>query len=117
MFGMLQGIPEVAGDFDLFFVNTLGLPFNSGLLAYVLLALLVLGFTYYQSIRPEPNPKVVAIGFLLSVILMGIPFIGSSWWMPFLIILALSYYLLLRSQLPPHTISLSTLSMFLFFMV
>ena len=43
LYGIVPGIVKVGGWFELFFVNTLGLPFNTGLIVYmVLLAAIVL---------------------------------------------------------------------------
>jgi hypothetical protein len=35
MVGLRTGLPAIAGKFDVFFVNQLGLPFNSGLIVFV----------------------------------------------------------------------------------
>jgi len=44
--GVIPGLPSLAGAFEVFFVNTFGLPFNSGVVVFVLLGvgLLVAGF-------------------------------------------------------------------------
>lgn len=116
MFGVLQGAPEVGGYFDLFFVNTLGMPFNTGLVFYILLLLTILGVTYYHTIRRPVQENKLRVLFLLSVILIGIPFVGSSWWMPLLIIgLVVAYLFFYAKRLPIHTLSVSTMGMFLFF--
>ena len=115
MFGIVQGVPEVAGWFDLFAVNTLGLPFNTGLAIYVVLLLAVLTYTYYCTIRRPLRAGALRISFLVSVILMGIPFMGSGVWIPILFIAALAFYLYRSSRLKVRTINLLTLSMFVFF--
>ncbi|MBG0858374.1 MAG: DUF2723 domain-containing protein [Bacteroidales bacterium] len=48
VFIIVPGVPEVAGWFELFFVNVIGLPYNTGLMVFVavLIALLVLGIRY-----------------------------------------------------------------------
>lgn len=48
VFVLIPGVPEVAGWFELLFVNGIGLPYNSGLLVFVLamLALIVFGIRY-----------------------------------------------------------------------
>jgi hypothetical protein len=48
VFVLMPGVPQVAGWFELLFVNILGLPFNSGLLFYLILlfSALVLGIRY-----------------------------------------------------------------------
>ena len=43
LYGIIPYLPKIAATFDLFFVNTLGLPFNSGA-AFFMLALLALCF-------------------------------------------------------------------------
>ncbi len=81
MFGIVQGVPEVAGWFDVFAVNTLGLPFNSGLVLHIILLFTALIGTYISTLRRPANLMLIRIGFLASVILMGIPFMargGSS---------------------------------------
>lgn len=47
-YGIIQGLVSLSADFDLFFVNTLGLPFFSGALVYALLivAATVIGIIY-----------------------------------------------------------------------
>ena len=46
--GLIQGVIKLAGDFERFFVNTLGMPFNTGIFAYliVLIAILTAGVVY-----------------------------------------------------------------------
>lgn len=48
VFALIPGVPKVAGWFELLFVNVIGLPYNSGLLFFVVLlaALLVFGIRY-----------------------------------------------------------------------
>ena len=47
--GLIQGAVQLAGSFELFFVNTLGMPFNSGGLVYLLTVIGVLSFLLYWS--------------------------------------------------------------------
>lgn len=48
MYGIIQGLVRVASWFELLFVNSFGLPFNSGVLFYaiVIIGLIVLGIRY-----------------------------------------------------------------------
>lgn len=114
MFGIMQGVPQMAGYFDLFFVNTLGLPFNSGLLAYLVVMFGLLGFTYYLTLRRPVQPQLLRVLYLASVVLMGIPFMGEGWVVPLLIIVALVVYLFTAKRLPVHIISVTTMGMTLF---
>jgi hypothetical protein len=70
--GIIPGTPMVASNFDLFFVNTLGLPFNSGVLAFmlVMIATIVCSLMYTHT-----GNKVVGtlalVGFLMIMLLSG----------------------------------------------
>lgn len=114
MFGIChEGVPQMAGYFDLFFVNTLGLPFNSGLLAYLVVMFGLLGFTYYLTLRRPVQPQLLRVLYLASVVLMGIPLwvrLGGL----LLIIVALVAYLFTAKRLPVHIISVTTMGMTLF---
>ncbi len=70
VFILIPGVPKVAGWFELFFVNLLGLPYNTGLLVFVVavIAFLVIGIRY--TVR---NNKVVLnyIITALTVIMIG----------------------------------------------
>ncbi|MDO5035770.1 MAG: DUF2723 domain-containing protein [Porphyromonas sp.] len=115
MFGILQGVPQVAGWFDLLFVNTLGLPYNTGLAFYVVVLLLLLGGTIYLAISRPVRVGALQISFLLSVVLIGIPFMGNGWVLPTLIITGLTLYLFKAKSLDLHVLGLSAASMLLFF--
>lgn len=70
VFILIPGVPKVAGWFELFFVNLLSLPYNTGLLVFVavVIALLVAGIRY--TVR---NNKIVLnyIITALTVIMIG----------------------------------------------
>ncbi|WBA40962.1 glycosyltransferase family 117 protein [Hymenobacter canadensis] len=65
--GVIPGLPSLAGSFEVFFVNSLGMPFNSGVVGFVvlLLGLLVLGFR----VSHRQNAR------LLNTALLGFTFI------------------------------------------
>ena len=77
MYGVVQGLVEICGYFELFFVNVLGMPYNTGVYVYVLALAGVLIWAIWETMRDEIHPLRLRISFLLSVILIGIPFIGS----------------------------------------
>ncbi|WP_247235378.1 DUF2723 domain-containing protein [Telluribacter sp. SYSU D00476] len=62
--GIIPGLPSMAGKFEIFFVNTLGLPYTSGVIFFVILFLgaLVWGIRY-----SEKNNKVILNVALLSL--------------------------------------------------
>lgn len=69
--GIIPGIPKLMASFDLFFVNSLGLPFNSGALFAVVLLIAgtAYGIYYFQKIKPNRN---VNLGFIcLAYIILG----------------------------------------------
>ena len=77
MYGIIQGSVKVASWFELFFINDMGLPYNAGMLIYliVLLAVLVLSIIYSM----KENKTVLNTIFLsIAAILTGIPFMSSS---------------------------------------
>lgn len=70
VFLLIPGVPKVAGWFELFFVNLIGMPYNSGLIVFiiVLIAVLVFGIRYsLKSGRVILNYVVTAI----TVIMIG----------------------------------------------
>jgi hypothetical protein len=53
VFVIMPGVPKAAGWFELFFVNVMGLPFNSGLYVYILLIIAGLVFGIRYSLRHQ----------------------------------------------------------------
>lgn len=72
LYGVVPGIVKVGGWFELFFVNTLGLGFNSGLIFY-LLVLVAVVLTAIWSTSGKNRP-LISVLYTLSVGLLGIPF-------------------------------------------
>lgn len=70
-YGIIPGVVSLASKFELFFVNSMGLPFNSGLIVYAILlvGLIVGGLYYTQVIKPLPIANTILLG--LTVILIG----------------------------------------------
>ncbi len=80
LYGVVPGIITVGGWFELLFVNTLGMPFNTGLYIYILLLVGVVVWAIYETQNAtEKNWKRQNIAFLLSVGMLGIPFYGYGW--------------------------------------
>jgi len=67
---IIPGLPTMAFQFELLFVNTLGLPFNTGALFFTLLILAALVWTIRYSIRKQ-NPLLNTGLLALSFILIG----------------------------------------------
>lgn len=72
MYGVIQGSIIVASKIELFTVNSLGLPFNSGLITFIILLSLVLIYGIYYSIKK--NKKWLN----LSITCIAMLYIGYS---------------------------------------
>ena len=77
LYGIVPGIVKVGGWFELLFVNGLGLPFNTGLIIYIILLAGVLIWGVYETQRGDRN-SLMNLSFLLTVALAGIPFYGHK---------------------------------------
>ena len=78
LYGVVPGIVTVGGWFELLFVNGLGLPFNSGLIIYIVLLVAAVLWAIYES-YVDRNKKRENISFLIAFGLIGIPFYGYGW--------------------------------------
>lgn len=71
LWGIIPGIVNVDSAFDVFFVNTLGLPFNSGtIFFFVALAALCIWGLWYTSAKKKNRPiaNAAILGFMMLVI-------------------------------------------------
>jgi hypothetical protein len=68
VFVLIPGVPEVAGWFELFFVNSIGLPYNSGLFIFILLLFGGLSYGIYYSLKS--NRKLLNYVFTAVVVVM-----------------------------------------------
>ena len=78
LYGVVPGIVTVGGWFELFFVNTLGMKFNTGLIIYIILLVAAVLWAIYESYHNSSTMRQ-NISFMLSVALIGIPFYGYGW--------------------------------------
>ena len=78
LYGVVPGIITVAGWFELLFVNTLGCPFNTGEIIYIVLLVTIVIWAIYES-YVDKSFKRQNISFVLSVGMLGIPFRGMTW--------------------------------------
>ena len=77
LYGMVPGIVKVGGWFELLFVNTLGMPFNSGVMVYIVVLAVSIIWGVYES-YVERNKLFMAISFVVTIALLGIPFYGHG---------------------------------------
>ncbi|MBO4811295.1 MAG: DUF2723 domain-containing protein [Prevotella sp.] len=99
LYGVVPGIITVGGWFELFFVNGLGMPFNTGLIVYLVLLIgSVIWAIYETQNATEKNWKRQNIAFLLGFGLLGVPFYGYGWKAFFIgaVVLAIVGFVLFR---------------------
>ena len=77
LYGIVPGIVKVGGWFELLFVNTLSMPFNSGVIVYVVLLAACLVWGVYESYT-ERDKLRMALSFVLTIAMLGIPFYGHG---------------------------------------
>ena len=78
LYGIVPGIVKVGGWFELFFVNTLGMGFNSGLIFYIFCLIGVVLWAIWETTTGR-NRKRMNLAYLLSLGMLGIPFYGYGW--------------------------------------
>ncbi len=75
LYGVVPGIITVGGAFELFFVNVLGMPFNTGTIIYLVLLVAAVLWAIYETYANK-SIKRGNVSFLLAVAMLGIPFYG-----------------------------------------
>ncbi|MDD6939680.1 MAG: hypothetical protein PUI90_01935, partial [Prevotella stercorea] len=78
LYGVVPGIITVAGWFELLFVNTLGCPFNTGEIIYIVLLVAIVIWAIHES-YVDKSFKRQNVSFVLAVGMLGIPFRGMTW--------------------------------------
>ena len=78
LYGVVPGIMKVGGWFELLFVNTLGMSFNTGLYIYLVLLVACLVWAVIETTKAT-NKVRMNIAFLLSFAMLGIPFYSFGW--------------------------------------
>lgn len=115
MYGVVQGVPKLAGMWDMFFVNQLGLSYNQGLYIYliVLAAVLLWGVVRTQralSLGAQALSLTSRASIALSLILLGVPLLGGGGLLSLVLVVgiaaALYYYKALSPRLA-HTLQMS----------
>ncbi len=107
MWGVIPGFTKVGGWFELLFVNTLGLPYNSGVLFYllVLVASIVMGL--YHTISSKKNENRARTAFFMTLALTGVLFINGSTWLWIVLIAAGAYFVFKSKKISMRFINLS----------
>ena len=77
LYGIVPGVVKVGGWFDLLFVNSLGMPFNTGVIVYVALLAAAIIWGIYESYNEKSRTRM-NLSFLLTIAMLGIPFYGHG---------------------------------------
>ena len=78
LYGIIPGVPTIAGWFELAFVNGMGLPFNTGLAVYLVLLAAALVWAVASTAKAEKVGVQEIIAFLCAFTLAGTPFLRES---------------------------------------
>ncbi|KAA6330334.1 hypothetical protein EZS27_020944, partial [termite gut metagenome] len=95
LYGIVPGVVKVGGWFELLFVNGMGLPFNTGVIVYIVALTAVIIWSVYESYA-EKSRRRMNVSFLVTFAMLGIPFYGygvSSIVIGLLVLLLLGIYL------------------------
>ena len=77
LYGIVPGVVKVGGWFELLFVNSLGMPFNTGVIVYVALLATAIIWGIYESYNEKSRTRM-NLSFLLTIAMLGIPFYGHG---------------------------------------
>jgi hypothetical protein len=89
MYGIMPGVVTISSKFDLFFVNTLGLPVNSGMVFHVLLLAILLIFAVKFSFTSSNTKKNSAFA-IAALFLTGIWIVSGSAFLNIIVLLCVS---------------------------
>ena len=78
LYGIVPGIVKVGGWFELLFVNTLSMPFNTGVIVYIALLVGIVLWAIWETTKQKSRIRMI-VSYLLSVGMLGIPFYGYGW--------------------------------------
>lgn len=99
LYGIVPGIVKVGGWFELLFVNGLSMPFNTGLIIYIVLLIATVIWAIRETLCQKSRLRM-NIAYLISVAMLGIPFYGYgiSSILIGLVILGILYFFLNRKR-------------------
>lgn len=109
LYGVIPGFTKVGGAFELLFVNSFGLPYNTGVFVYLLILIASIVWGIYQTMRASANSKKIKLSALLCIALSGIPFIGSSVWVWVLLCIVITAFIVTRKSINTRTVNTSIL--------
>ncbi len=99
LFGLVPGFIKMAQRFELMFVNGFGMSYNSGALFYAFLTVAVF-FWALHALWRQQSALMIKLSFLAAVTLSGMLFMGSGWWLGWILTAALAAWLFIRGARP-----------------
>ena len=88
LYGLVPGFIKVAGWAELLFVNVFGAPYNTGVIAYFFLVIASICWGLYETFT-QKNLNRLKLSFIVSLIMVGLPFVSESILLSLLIVAAL----------------------------
>jgi hypothetical protein len=106
LYGMVPGVMKVAQVFELFCVNTLGMPFNSGALAYLILTIAMFVWCLY-TLQRQTNGKMMRLSFVAAIAFSGVLCFTNYAlvWILLLVALAGVLFFYFKEKLPVRILS------------
>lgn len=114
MYSIVPGFTRVGGWFELFFVNKIGLPYNSGVFVYLAVLLAAIVWTIFETISQKADEKRARTALFLSFVLSGIFFTGSNPWIWVLFFAAGIIFTFRKKGLTIRTINLVSACLMVF---
>ena len=99
LYGVVPGLVKVGGWFELLFVNTFGMPYNTGALLYMVLLVACVLWSIWESYTAK-HPARMRLSYIVAVAMLGIPFYGYgvACVLGGIIILAVLWYFLFKQK-------------------
>ncbi|MDD4777456.1 MAG: DUF2723 domain-containing protein [Fermentimonas sp.] len=107
MWGVIPGFTKVGGWFELLFVNSFGLPYNSGVFFYLLILVASIAMGLYHTISSKSNEKRARAALFASLALTGVLFISGSPLLWVILIAAGAYFVFKSKKISMRFINLS----------
>lgn len=115
LYGLVPGFIKVAGWFELFAVNSMHMPFNSGLMLYTILTMASFVWALYELYTHKSGNRM-RISFMLATFLSGILFFGSGIWVGIILLILLGLVLfIVFKKLPVRWLNIAMWSIAVIF--
>lgn len=105
MYGIIPGVLAVASKFELFFINTVGLPFNTGVLIHVILLAFFIIMAVRLSMSDTGRLRLAVFGGV-TVLLSGLWVISASAFLNIIVLAAAVYLVWIAAR--NHRVVLNT---------